>query len=108
MTKSNEEIINEMQQVVQQMVIDDLEENPDIANDFFDCDCCGKNKNLAGSIQYGDYRLCNDCVLLAETGFALGKIKDIQDLMDAMEDKRLEEICKFIKEEEVRKTQMEN
>lgn len=108
MTKSNEEIINEMQQVVQQMVIDDMEENPDIANDFFDCDCCGKNKNLAGSIQYGDYRLCNDCVLLAETGFALGKIKDIQDLMDAMEDKRLEELCKFIKEEEVRKTQMEN
>lgn len=108
MTKSNEEIINEMQQVVQQMVIDDLEENPDIANDFFDCDCCGKNKNLAGSIQYGDYRLCNDCVLLAETGFALGKIKDIQDLMDAMEDRRLEELCKFIKEEEVRKTQMEN
>lgn len=108
MTKSNEEIINEMQQVVQQMVIDDLEENPDIANDFFDCDCCGKNKNLAGSIQYGDYRLCNDCVLLAETGFALGKIKDIQDLMDVMEDKRLEELCKFIKEEEVRKTQMEN
>lgn len=108
MTKSNEEIINEMQQVVQQMVIDDLEENPDIANDFFDCDCCGKNKNLAGSIQYGDYRLCNDCVLLAETGFALGRIKDIQDLMDAMEDKRLEELCKFIKEEEVRKTQMEN
>lgn len=108
MTKSNEEIINEMQQVVQQMVIDDLEENPDIANDFFDCDCCGKNKNLAGSIQYGDYRLCNDCVLLAETGFALGKIKDIKDLMDAMEDKRLEELCKFIKEEEVRKTQMEN
>lgn len=108
MTKSNEEIINEMQQVVQQMVIDDLEENPDIANDFFDCDCCGKNKNLAGSIQYGDYRLCNDCVLLAETGFALGKIKDIQNLMDAMEDKRLEELCKFIKEEEVRKTQMEN
>ena len=108
MTKSNEEIINEMQQVVQQMVIDDLEENPDIENDFFDCDCCGKNKNLAGSIQYGDYRLCNDCVLLAETGFALGKIKDIQDLMEAMEDKRLEELCKFIKEEEVRKTQMEN
>lgn len=108
MTKSNEEIINEMQQVVQQMVIDDLEENPDIANDFFDCDCCGKNKNLAGSIQYGDYRLCNDCVLLAETGFALGKINDVQDLMDAMEDKRLEELCKFIKEEEVRKTQMEN
>ena len=39
MTKSNEEIINEMQQVVQQMVIDDLEENPDIYNYFFDFFC---------------------------------------------------------------------
>lgn len=108
MEKSKEEIIEEMQKVVHQMVVDDLEENPDIANEYFDCDCCGKNANLAGSIQYGDYRLCNDCVLLAETGFALGKFTDIQDLMDAMEDKRLEELCKFIKEEEIRKTQTEN
>ena len=30
-----------MQQVVAQMVIDDLEENPDCANEYFDCDCCG-------------------------------------------------------------------
>ena len=73
MTKSKEEIIEEMQQVVAQMVIDDIEENPDIANEYFDCDCCGQNKCLAGSIQYSDYRLCNDCVLLAETGFALDK-----------------------------------
>lgn len=108
MTKSNEEIIQEMQLVVNQMVIDDLEENPDLAQEYFDCACCGKNKCLAGSIQYGDYRLCNDCVLLAETGFALGKFTDIQQLMDAMEDKRLEEICKFIKDEEARKKQLEN
>ena len=108
MTKSNEEIIEEMQLVVNQMVIDDLEENPDLAQEYFDCACCGKNKCLAGSIQYGNYRLCNDCVLLAETGFALGKFTDIQDLMDAMEDKRLEELCKFIKDEEARKKQMEN
>ncbi len=108
MKKTNEEIITEMQQVAAQMVIDDLEENPDIANDFFDCDCCGKNKCLAGSIQYGDYRLCNDCVLIAETGFALGKFTDIQSLIDAMEDKRLEELCQFIKDEEARKNQMDN
>ena len=78
MAKTNEEIIAEMQQVVNQMVLDDLEENPDCANEYFDCDCCGKNKSLAGSIQYGEYRLCNDCVLLAETGFALGTFSDIQ------------------------------
>ncbi len=108
MVKSNEEIIEEMQQVTRQMVLDDLEENPDIANEFFDCDCCGQNKCLAGSIRYNDYRLCNDCVLIAETGLALGKFTDIQTLIDAMEDKRLEEICKFIKDEEARKTKMDN
>lgn len=108
MTKTNEEIIAEMQQVVNQMVLDDLEENPDCANEYFDCDCCGKNKSLAGSIQYGEYRLCNDCVLLAETGFALGKFSDIQSLIDTMEDSRLEEVCQFIKDEETRAKQMEN
>lgn len=106
MNKSNEEIIEEMQQVVNQMVVDDLEENPDLVNEYFDCDCCGKNKCLAGSIQYGDYRLCNDCVLLAETGFALGKFNDIQSLMDAMEDTRLEELCNFVKDEEARKNNL--
>lgn len=108
MAKTNEEIIAEMQQVVNQMVLDDLEENPDCANEYFDCDCCGKNKSLAGSIQYGEYRLCNDCVLLAETGFALGKFSDIQSLIDAMEDSRLEEVCQFIKDEKTRAKQMEN
>ena len=108
MAKTNEEIIAEMQQVVNQMVLDDLEENPDCANEYFDCDCCGKNKSLAGSIQYDEYRLCNDCVLLAETGFALGKFSDIQSLIDAMEDSRLEEVCQFIKDEETRAKQMEN
>jgi hypothetical protein len=108
MKKTNEEIIEEMQQVAAQMVIDDLEENPDIANEYFDCDCCGKNKSLAGSIRYGDYRLCNDCVLIAETGFALGKFTDIQSLIDAMEDKRLEELCQYIKNEEERKKSLEN
>ena len=108
MAKTNEEIIAEMQQVVNQMVLDDLEENPDCANEYFDCDCCGKNKSLAGSIQYGEYRLCNDCVLLAEAGFALGKFSDIKSLIDAMEDSRLEEVCHFIKDEETRAKLMEN
>lgn len=108
MEKSQEEIIKEMQQVAEQMVIVDLEENPDMANEYFECDCCGKNKSLAGSIQYDRYRLCNDCVLLAETGFALKKFKDIQDLIDAMEDKRLEELCAFIKSEENRQNQINN
>ena len=98
--KSREEIVEEMQQVVEQMRLDDLEERPELEEEFFDCSCCGQTKSYAGSIQYGEYRLCNDCVLLAETGFALGKIKDIQDLIDSMEDKRLEELGNFIKQDE--------
>ena len=30
-----------MQQVAEQMRLDDIEENPDIVNEYFDCDCCG-------------------------------------------------------------------
>lgn len=96
------EIIKDMQLVVKQMFDDDVEENEDILNEYFDCSCCGKNKCMAGSIQYGNHRLCNDCVLLAEVGLKLGKFKDIEDLIDAMEDKRLEEICNFIKEDSVK------
>ena len=98
--KSKEEIIAEMQQVVEQMRLDDIEDNPDSETEEFECDCCGKLKTLAGSIEYNGYRLCNDCVLLAETGFALGKIKDIQELINAMEDTRLEGLCEIIKQEE--------
>lgn len=97
--KTKEEVIKEMQLVVEQMRLDDIEENPDIVDEFFDCDCCGKYSCTAGSIQYGDYRLCNDCVLFAEIGFELKKFKTIQDLVDAMEDKRLEEVCEFIKQD---------
>lgn len=107
MKKTNEEIVKEMQLVVNQMVIDDLDENPDMANEYFDCDCCGKNKSLAGSVCYENYRLCNDCVLLAETGFALKKFDSVQTLIDAMEDSRLEELCNFIKDEESRKSEFD-
>jgi len=98
--KTEEEIVKEMQEVVAQMVIDDLEDNPSLENETFECDCCGLEKPLAGSIEYSGYRLCNDCVLIAETGFALNKIKDIQEVIDAMEDRRLETLCDFIKQEE--------
>ena len=102
MKKTEKEIAEEMAQVVEQMRIDDIEDNPDIVDEYFDCDCCGENKCLAGSIEYDGYRLCNDCVLLAETGFALGKIKSVNELIEAIEDKHLEELAKFVKEEESR------
>lgn len=101
--KSKEEIVEEMIKVVEQMRLDDIEDDPEIENEFFECDCCGCYKCLAGSIQYNDYRLCNDCVLLAETGFELKNLNDIQELIDKMEDKRLENICEFVKQEEKRK-----
>ncbi|MBE7706248.1 MAG: hypothetical protein E7Z91_03275 [Cyanobacteria bacterium SIG30] len=97
---NEKEIIADMQLVVQQMFDDDVDENPDILDEYFDCSCCGKNKCLAGSIQYGNHRLCNDCVLLAEVGLKLEKFKDIDDLIKVMEDKRLEEICDFIKKDQ--------
>jgi len=102
--KSKEEIIAEMQQVVDQMRLDDIEDNPDSEIEEFECDCCGKLKPLAGSIEYNGYRLCNDCVLLAETGFALGKISDIEELIDAMEESRLEGLCEIIKQEDKKST----
>lgn len=100
--KSEKEIVEEMQAVVEQMRLDDIEDNPDIIDETFECDCCGQNKCLAGSIEYDGYRLCNDCVLIAEIGFALKKFDNIQTLIDAMEDKRLKGLCDFIKEEEKR------
>ncbi len=100
--KSKEEVVKEMQLVVEQMKKDDIEDNPESENEFFQCDACGEEACLAGSIQYGNYRLCNNCVLLAEVGFELGQIKNIQELIDAMEDKRLESDCNYIKQEENR------
>ena len=100
--KNKEEVIKEMQLVVEQMRLDDIEENPDCQHEFFTCDACGDTKTLAGSVQYGNYRLCNDCVLYAEAGFELGQITNIKQLIDAMEDKRLEADCEFIKNEQNR------
>ena len=95
-------IIEEMQAVVEQMKLDDLEEDPSLADEMFECSCCGKTASLAGSVQYSKYRLCNNCVLLAEIGLEIGKFKDVNELIKAMEDTRLEEMCEFIKQEEQR------
>ena len=35
-----EEIVANMQQVVEQMFKDDVEENPDSLNEYFDCSAC--------------------------------------------------------------------
>ena len=102
MDKENElKIIEDMQAVVEQMCLEDIEENPDSEYDMFECQCCGEEKPLAGSVVYEGIRVCNDCVLLAETGFALGKIKSINDLMKNMEDKKLEAQCRFIQQDEI-------
>ncbi|MDD3236889.1 MAG: hypothetical protein PHV37_02180 [Candidatus Gastranaerophilales bacterium] len=98
--KEKLKIIEEMQKVAAQMKADDIEENPDSETETFDCSCCGATKPYAGSIQYGKHRLCNDCVLIAETGFALKRLKNIDDLIEKMEDSRMEEICDFIKKDE--------
>ncbi|MGN0015179.1 MAG: hypothetical protein ACI37T_07150 [Candidatus Gastranaerophilaceae bacterium] len=100
--QNQEEMIKEMQEIAKQMVIDDIEENPDSETEGFDCDCCGQYKMLAGSVRYGDYRLCNDCVLIAEISFRLNKIKDVKELIDANEDNRLKGMCEFLKQEETR------
>lgn len=84
------EIIEALQQTVEQMRIDDIEEAPESAFENFQCACCGEEKMLAGSLLYEDYLLCNECVLLAEIGFALHKIENINELIDSMEDSRFD------------------
>lgn len=102
MNKDEElKIIEDMQAVVSQMWDDDIEENPNCEFEMFDCGCCGEEKAYAGSVTYTGIRVCNDCVLLAETGFALGRIKDINELIKNLEDKKLEAQCNFIKQNEI-------
>lgn len=86
------EKIKEIQESVRQMAEEDFEENPEMAKEEFQCDCCAQIKTFAGSNIYEDYRLCNDCVLLAEVGFSLDKIKTIDEFMESMEEKRFETI----------------
>ena len=97
-----EDIVKNMQAVVQQMKIDDIEDNPDSEFEMFDCSACAKESMLAGSIQYSKYRLCNDCVLMYEIALKLGKIQNIEEFMKSTEEKRLEAMCDFIKQEKLK------
>ncbi len=86
------DLIENIKQLSEQIKKDDLEENPDSAYEQFQCDCCGEVKMLAGSLPYETYRLCNDCVIQAELGFATEKLSNIRELIDSMEDKRFNSI----------------
>ena len=94
------EFIKNMQEAVEIMKLDDIEDNPDSEFEEFQCDCCAKTASVAGSILYGDKHFCNDCVLVAEIAMGLGKVKDASEVIGLMEDKRLEELCNYIKDEE--------
>lgn len=99
----NIKIIEDMQQVLQQMRLDDIEDNPDSEFELFSCSCCGEDKPKAGSIMYSmDIILCNDCALLSEIAFAIKKITDISEFMEQMEDKKLANLCEYIKKEQSR------
>lgn len=99
MDNNREKIVKDMQQVIFQMKLDDIEENPESEFELFDCSACAKSKPLAGSIQYSKYRLCNDCVLLYELALKLNKVKNIEEFMEKTEDSRLEEMCNFIRKD---------
>lgn len=99
---NKEDIIKDMQAVIHQMKIDDIEENPESEQEFFNCSACANEKMLAGSIQYSKYRLCNDCVLLYELALKLGKVQNIEEFILKTEDNRLKTMCDFIKQEELK------
>lgn len=92
-------IVESLQDTVEQMRIDDIEDAPESAFENFQCNCCGEEKMLAGSMIYDEYQLCNECVLVAETAFALKKIENIQELVESMEDKRFENVYNTIFEQ---------
>ena len=97
--EKNVEIIESLQKAVEQMKIDDIEESPEAAHETFQCQCCGEEKILAGSVAYNEYLLCNDCVLIAEIAFTLNKIENIEELIKSMEDKRFETVYNSIFEQ---------
>ncbi len=86
------EIVKNTQKAVEQMKNDDIEQSPDHAYETFQCQCCGQEKIVAGSLFYDGFVLCNECVLLAEVGFALKKFDNINTLLDSMEDKRFDNL----------------
>ncbi len=97
-----EQIIKDMQQVIHQMKLDDIEQDPNSEYELFDCSACAKEMPIAGSIQYSKYRLCNDCVLMYELALKLNKVKNIEEFMQKTEDMRLSELCNFIKQDKLK------
>jgi hypothetical protein len=85
-------LIQEIQATVEQMRLDDIEEQPEAAEEDFQCPCCGMVKLLAGSVIYNQNMFCNDCVLLTEISLALGKIKFPDEMIAFMADRRFENI----------------
>ena len=47
-----------MQAVAAKMKKDDIEENPDSENEYFDCDCCGKTAPSIGRKKRAHGRIC--------------------------------------------------
>lgn len=47
------------------------------------CHNCGYAMPLVGSVNYGQYRLCNDCALHYELAKAQGNVKDVEDFVMA-------------------------
>ena len=97
-----EAIIKDMQEVVNQMRLDDIEDNPESEFELFSCCACAKDMPLAGSIQYSTYRLCNDCVFMFEVAMKLGKVNNINEFMEKTEELRLQTMCDFIKQESLK------
>ena len=101
---NQEKIIKDMQAVIHQMKIDDIEDNPDSEFEMFTCSACAKDACLAGSIQYSNNRLCNDCVLMYELALKLNKVQNIDEFMEKTEDLRLKNMCDFIKQENLKES----
>lgn len=96
-------IIEDMQNVMAQMRLDDIEDDPNSETELFSCSCCGLDKPKAGSIMYSmELIFCNDCSLLSEVAFAMKKITDISEFLKLMEDKKLENLCDYISLEQCR------
>lgn len=45
------------------------------------CHNCGHAKSVAGTVNYGRYRLCNDCALQYELAKAEGDVQTIEDFV---------------------------
>ena len=90
------ELVREIQAEVEQMRLDDIANSPESAQEDFQCYCCGKVKQLAGSIIYNDKLFCNDCVLITEVCLALNQIQSPEEVVQVMENNRFEYIYNSI------------